>query len=130
MKQFARIAVFTYLLSIMVASVAPHCQAMFDVAPVAAAANASEDCDHDSRAVSGHDKPAQECAAMELAKSIGPLPVASPLAIPSSTNLEPVIIPELVFVKQPDAQPFASRAPPWKRDGFATVFASNHRLLI
>lgn len=127
---WARIVVSAYVLAIMVASLAPHCAAMFQA--VAHTQVSVEDCEHADAGESDAGQSSEgECASMAMAKSMGPLPNAQVDIAPLSASIGPVAI-------LPDALPAIVRTeivpprgpPPLVQGGFASVFASNHRLLI
>lgn len=131
-KRLARMVVAAYALAILIAGLGPHCDWMF---PSAQAANVQTDhSSHASAKHSDHSAPAKkserDCAAMEMAKSVGPLPgvltIASPdMWIATAVLPEPVRIhaPAIITTVEP-------RGPPRTTGGFAAIFASNHRLLI
>jgi hypothetical protein len=130
-KRLARIVVAAYALAILVAGMAPHCDWMFASAQ-AATANSGH-AEHDANSTD-HTTPAKkserDCAAMEMAKSVGPLPAVLTIASPDVT-IAAAVVPETPTFDAPvivDAvQP---RGPPRTGGGFAAVFAANHRLLI
>ena len=130
MKLWARMTVFAYVLAIVVASMAPHCDAMFS-APVQAQ-TVADDCDHDNTGES--DKPEtskRECASMAMAKSVGPLPGASFDFIRTSVAVSAVsILQGSPLTLEPAAVAAPRGPPPSSQGGFASIFASNHRLLI
>jgi hypothetical protein len=130
-KRVARIVVAAYVLAILVASLAPHCDWMF-LSAQAATAHTTH-AEHDANAADHHapaKKSERDCAAMEMAKSVGPLPAMLVVASPEVTIIA-AALPEPLAFRAPTlgdaAQP---RGPPRTSGGFAAIFASNHRLLI
>jgi len=130
MRLWARSVVSAYLLAIIVASLAPHCDAMFQAA--AHTQVSAEDCEHAGTGKRKTEKSSEsECASMAMAKSMGPLPNAQLDIMPLSASIAPVAV-------LPDALPMIVRTeivrprgpPPLVQDGFASVFASNHRFLV
>lgn len=128
-KPAARTLAAIYALAILVAGLSPHCGWMFARAEAAAVAAPAHH--HAGHAQKAPDKaPARECAAMELAKLVGPVPaipgVAAPDAVatlPSVPALEPRLAVPVRTIQ-------AARGPPRTAGGFAAAYARNHRLLI
>lgn len=132
MTRIAPIAATIYALAILVASLAPHCDWMFPVesAPQVYAA-ASEHGTHATDHGSSRPKPERDCASMEMAKSVAPLPAVLALAAPDVVAMPVLAVPLQHGVASPQLMVLAlPRAPPRTIDGFAAVFAANHRLLI
>ena len=131
MKRVARMVVAAYALGILVASLAPHCDWMFPPAQAAAASSAhtQHSADH-----SDHGTPAKksdrDCAAMEMAKSVGPLPAVLTIAAPDVTMAAAILPQPPAFDAPVIVDAVQPRGPPRTSGGFAAVFASNHRLLI
>lgn len=131
MRRIAAIAVMAYALAIIVAGIGPHCDWMFPSAQAAplVSAHAAHGGDH-AVPVPSNEPPAQDCASMEMSKSTGPLPAAIFVATPD-ISASAAVLPDMPVSASPSpAKMLQARAPPRSRDGFAAVFASNHRLLI
>lgn len=130
MRFWARSVVSAYLLAIIVASLAPHCDAMFQAA--AHTQVSAEDCEHAGAGKDQTEKSTEsECASMAMAKSMGPLPNAQLDVALLSASIAPVaVLPDALsaIVRTESVHPRGP--PPLVQDGFASVFASNHRLLI
>jgi hypothetical protein len=123
--------VAAYGLAILVAGLAPHCDWMFPSAQAATAHSAH--AEHDANATD-HTAPAKnserDCAAMEMAKSVGPLPAILSIATPDAT-IAAALLPEPPAFDAPTViDAVQPRGPPQTIGGFAAVFASNHRLLL
>ncbi len=133
MKHWARMAAAAYAFAILLASAAPHCAAMFGTAeaatPMAHLPEAHHGMGHE-----GHGAPAKapapDCAAMELAKYAGPVPVflnppaPDVVALPPMAELLPVLAaPSPVAGALP-------RGPPRTAGGYAAIFAITHRLTL
>lgn len=130
MRFWARIVVSAYVLAIIVASLAPHCVAMFQ-APAHTQVSV-EDCEHaDTGERDAGQSSEGECASMAMAKSVGPIPG-------TQVDLAPVSVSVVPAPVLSDSSPATLQAefvrlrgpPPPLSDGFASIFASNHRLLI
>lgn len=130
MKLTARIAVTAYALAIVLASIAPHCAWMF-ASTVAASAPMASHSEHTMAHSDGDQHaPDGECASMAMAKSVGPLPATIALIAPDNVSVLAIMpTPAKVLVVQLTQAP-RPRGPPRTSSGFASIFASNHRLLI
>ena len=91
-----------------------------------------EDCEHtDTGEQDTGQSPEGECASMAMAKSVGPIPG-------THVDLAPVSVKVVAVLILLDSSPAVSQAefvrlrgpPPLLSDGFASIFATNHRLLI
>lgn len=131
MRFWARIVVSAYLLAIMVASLAPHCAAMFQAAAAHTQVSV-EECEHaDTGERDTGQSSESECASMAMAKSVGPIPGTQVDLAPVSVSVVavPILLDSSPAVSQPEF--VRLRGPPQSlSDGFASIFATNHRLLI
>lgn len=131
MNRIARIVAVAYTLAILLAALGPHCDWMFPNAQAATAQLASM---HHGENHADHHEPAKksdrDCAAMEMAKSIGPVPAALTVATPDISIAAAVLPAPPLFNAPAIIDAVQPRGPPRTSGGFAAVFASNHRLLI
>ncbi|MCC6920135.1 MAG: hypothetical protein IT548_13105 [Alphaproteobacteria bacterium] len=129
MTRTARILAAVYALAILVAGLGPHCGLMFARADTAVAAAADRHDCHRGHAAKDRS-PDRICAAMEMAKLAGPLPAVLGFSAPGVVAiLPPMPALQPAAAITPAAVPSA-RGPPPAGEGFAAVFARNHRLLI
>lgn len=128
MNFLARTLVVAYTLAILLAGLGPHCAWMFSSAQAATvqATNGDDHADHTGPS----ETPDRDCAAMEMAKSLGPVTAVFAIATPDFTVASAVLPEQRLFNAPEIVDAVQPRGPPRTSGGFAAIFASNHRLLI
>jgi hypothetical protein len=133
MKHWARMAAAAYAFAILLASAGPHCAAMFGTAQAATPAVHSPDAHH-GMAHEGHETPgetpAPDCAAMELAKHAGQLPVVLTPPAPDVVALPPMDEAFPGLAAPSSVEGALPRGPPRTAGGYAAIFAITHRLTL